>query len=89
MAKKTPYDGCCTGEEFAQAALKVARKRNCPDFPVYIDQTGSHLQVRTPIGRETIARHRWEFPPYLRRRIAASLIAIGLAGLAICMIVNF
>jgi hypothetical protein len=76
--KKSPYDKCSTGEEFAQAAIKSARKRNCKSFPVEIQQTGSHLQIRTPKGRETIARHRWEFPLYLRRRITASLIAIGL-----------
>ena len=64
-------DHCKSGRQFVatvDAAHKYDKRR----------QSGSHVTYETPQGRVTIADHNRELPGWLRVKIAAAIVAIGL-----------
>jgi len=70
--KSHKVESCQSGADFVRAvlhhpALKSAR------------WAGDHCIVTGPLGHETLVNSKYEYPPYLRRRIARTLLAIGLA----------
>ena len=75
MNRSHKVESCQSGADFIRVtlhnpALKSAR------------WSGDHCIVTGPLGHETLVNSKYEYPPYLRRRIARSLLAIGLAMFA-------
>ena len=77
---KPRYDGCESGADFERAALgspHVLKVQRC----------GDHTTITGPTGRATIAASRYEYCPYVRRKITRELIAAGLTVLAVIVLV--
>lgn len=49
---------------------------------------GDHLTAEGPEGRITSANSRYEFPPYLRKKIICQLIAIGLGVVLLAVVLS-
>jgi len=74
MSKSHNLDACESGADF----IRVAQ---CSPNLVKLRWSGDHCTVTGPNGRETLVNSHWEYPPFVRRRIAKAIIAIGLACL--------
>lgn len=49
---------------------------------------GDHLTADGPDGRITASRSRYEYPPWLRKKIVRQLIAIGLGVILVAILVS-
>ena len=71
-------ESCECGADFIRIAKSSANL-------VEVRWAGDHCIVVGPGGRETLVNSHWEYPRWLRRKIARSLVAIGLAMLVIAI----
>jgi len=74
MSKSHNLDACESGADFIRLA-------KCSPNLVNLRWSGDHCTVFGPDGRETLCNSHRELPPFVRRRIAKALVAIGLACL--------
>lgn len=82
MNKSHKVESCQSGADFVRAALQSPALKSAR-------WSGDHCVVTGPLGHETLVNSKYEYPPYLRRRIARSLLAIGLAVCAAMLVTPF
>ena len=76
---KNRYQGCESGSDFTRQAKGSKHL-------VTFHCAGDHTTVYGPYGRETLDNGKYEYPPHTRRKIAAKLLAIGLALVVLVVI---
>jgi hypothetical protein len=69
--KKDRYKGCESGKDHIQKALCHPEQKD-------VRWAGDHCTITTKKGRVTLAAGKYEYPPYVRKKIRAELVAIGL-----------
>ncbi len=82
MTRLCHLDQCSSGQDF----IREVRKS---DKITKQHWAGDHLTVWGPNGRLTLANSKYEYPPFVRRKIVREVIAIGLTllVLAVAMVV--